>query len=148
MRRSLSLKASELEVQLDSCRLQVGHSEEEAERLRGELHQAQALLHVAEQGRAEAEEQLQLERDGHTHAVQRLSNEVDQGTSHVAQVEKSLEQCQGGVVRGRWCVVGGGLDWLMLSHLSSTPFSCPLPHCCGCVTPFHHSPALFSLALL
>ena len=95
MKRSLSLKASELEVQLDSCRLQVEHSEEESGRLRGELRQAQALLRVAEQGREEAEERLRVERDGHTHAVQRLSSEVDQGTSHVAQVEKSLEQCQG-----------------------------------------------------
>ena len=82
-------------MQLDSCRLQVEHSEEESGRLRGELRQAQALLRVAEQGREEAEERLRVERDGHTHAVQRLSSEVDQGTSHVAQVEKSLEQCQG-----------------------------------------------------
>lgn len=145
VKRSLSLKVSELEVQLDSCRLQVEHSEEESERLRGELHQAQALLRVAEQGREEAEEQLQLERDGHTHAVQRLSSEVDQGTSHMAQMEKSLEQCQGGsgCKAASW---SGRRARLMLSHLRtglpSFPSRAP-PHYCVCVTPFPFSPALF-----
>ena len=98
VKRTLSLKVSELEVQLDSCRLQVEQSKEESERLRGELRQAQALLRVAEQGQEEAEERLCAERDGHTHTVQRLSSEVDQGSSHMAQMEKSLEQCQGGSV--------------------------------------------------
>ena len=149
VKRSLSLKVSELEVQLDSCRLQVEHSEEESERLRGELRQAQALLRVAEQGREEAEEQLQLERDGHTHAVQRLSSEVDQGTSHMAQMEKSLEQCQGGPAcrAASW---GGRCAWLMLSYLRtglpSFPSHAP-PHYCGCVTPFP-SPFSCSLPLL
>lgn len=139
VKRSLSLKVSELEVELDSCRLQVEHSEEESDRLRGELRQAQALLRVAEQGREEAEEQLQLERDGHTHAVQRLSSEVDQGTSHMAQMEKSLEQCQGGPAcrAASW---GGRCAWLMLSYLRtglpSFPSHAPPPHYCGCVTPF------------